>query len=197
MARERGRRKIIRPCGRPVEVAGLWERLLAGEIDAVASDHAPWPLADKTHDRPSSTTTPALLASRPWCRCSPGGLLSQASPSRLSSAWSPAPARIFGLDHRKGPSSWAWTPTSLAFTLRRLQPRRAKSALERPLEPVPRDEASRAGRAHRLAGRGRLRGPAGRPGRARGGGGGGGGGGRVVGRERAWPRWLSRRRPPR
>lgn len=35
------------PLREPEHVAGLWEHLLAGEIDFVTSDHVPWPIASK------------------------------------------------------------------------------------------------------------------------------------------------------
>ena len=35
------------PLREPEHVAGLWEHLLAGEIDFITSDHVPWPLASK------------------------------------------------------------------------------------------------------------------------------------------------------
>ena len=48
MRRQGGRLKINPPLRPPAEVGRLWERLSAERIDVVSSDHAPWPLSDKT-----------------------------------------------------------------------------------------------------------------------------------------------------
>ncbi len=48
MASQGGRLKINPPLRPPGEREGLWRALAQGRIDMVASDHAPWALADKT-----------------------------------------------------------------------------------------------------------------------------------------------------
>jgi len=102
MERARGRLKINPPLRAPAEVAGLWERIGAGAIDAVVSDHAPWPLADKTKPAifdnhsgaPGVETLVTVLA---------GGLLDRGeSLSALSQLLGAGPARIFGISHAKG-----------------------------------------------------------------------------------------------
>ena len=102
MERQGGRLKInppLRPAG---EVAQLWERLCAGAVDVVSSDHAPWPLSDKTRPVifdnhsgvPGTETLVTVLAA---------GLLGRGeSLSALSQLVAAAPARIFGLSHAKG-----------------------------------------------------------------------------------------------
>jgi len=117
MAREGGRLKINPPLRKPAEVAGLWERLLAGEIDAVASDHAPWPLSDKTRPAifdnhsgaPGTETLVPVLA---------GGLLSRGEPlAALARLVAEGPARIFGLDYAKGSLEVGKDGDVLAFHL--------------------------------------------------------------------------------
>jgi allantoinase len=102
MERAGGRLKINPPLRAAVEVAGLWERLGAGAIDAVASDHAPWPLADKTKPTifdnhsgaPGTETLVTVLA---------GGLLDRGeSLFAVSQLLAAGPARIFGISHAKG-----------------------------------------------------------------------------------------------
>jgi len=102
MERQGGRLKINPPLRAPVEVAGLWERLLAGGIDVVASDHAPWQLSDKTRPlifdnhsgAPGTETLVNVLAA---------GLLARGEDlNRLSDLLAAAPARIFGISHAKG-----------------------------------------------------------------------------------------------
>jgi allantoinase len=46
---QKGRLKINPPLRTARDRDGLWAAVTAGEIDLVASDHAPWDLADKTH----------------------------------------------------------------------------------------------------------------------------------------------------
>jgi allantoinase len=102
MERQGGRLKINPPLRSPREQAQLWERLSAGAIDAVSSDHAPWPISDKTRPAifenhsgvPGTETLVAVLAA---------GLLSRGgSLTALSQLVAAAPARIFGISHRKG-----------------------------------------------------------------------------------------------
>ncbi|MGA2803240.1 MAG: amidohydrolase family protein [Acidimicrobiales bacterium] len=102
MERQGARLKINPPLRPPAEVAKLWERLSAGRIDVVASDHAPWPLSDKTRPAifdnhsgaPGTETLVTVLAAGLLAR---GGDL-----STLSQLVAAAPARIFGISHAKG-----------------------------------------------------------------------------------------------
>jgi allantoinase len=50
LALQRGRLKINPPLRGASDAEDLWRQLARGDIDYVASDHAPWPLADKVHD---------------------------------------------------------------------------------------------------------------------------------------------------
>jgi allantoinase len=103
MERLGGRLKINPPVRSAGDVAGLWQRLLGGGIDVVASDHAPWPLGHKTAEvifdnhsgAPGVETLFPIVA---------GELLSNrggtvADVVRLTAS---TPARLFGLDHCKG-----------------------------------------------------------------------------------------------
>ncbi len=48
MARAGSRLKINPPLRPPADTDALWAGVASGAVDVVASDHAPWPLADKT-----------------------------------------------------------------------------------------------------------------------------------------------------
>lgn len=103
MARLGGRLKINPPVRTPADVDGLWRRLRSGAVDVVASDHAPWPIEHKSKEvifdnhsgAPGIETLVPLVAGEllaTW-----GG--SVADVVRLTAE---APARLFGLDDRKG-----------------------------------------------------------------------------------------------
>jgi allantoinase len=103
MARLGGRLKINPPVRTKGDVAGLWERLLGGSVDVVASDHAPWPLDHKTDEVifDNHSGVPGVETLFPIVA---GELLSKrggtvADVVRLTAS---TPARLFGLDHRKG-----------------------------------------------------------------------------------------------
>jgi len=102
MASQGGRLKINPPLRAGDEVEQLWERLSDGAIDVVSSDHAPWPLSDKTHPAildnhsgaPGTETLVTVLAA---------GLLARGeSLNALSELVAAAPARIFGISNAKG-----------------------------------------------------------------------------------------------
>lgn len=98
-----GRVKINPPVRAAEEVHGLWERLLAGSVDVVASDHAPWPLEQKVDPdifanhsgAPGVETLLPLMADAVFGSHD----LGVAALVRLLST---NPAGIFGLDDRKG-----------------------------------------------------------------------------------------------
>lgn len=84
------------------DVAALWEGIVTGRVDCVASDHAPHAPAEKetesVWDAQSGligveTLLPLLLAAVQAGRLSPGAL------TRLTAE---TPAALVGLDHRKG-----------------------------------------------------------------------------------------------
>jgi allantoinase len=102
MEREGGRLKINPPLRAASERGRLWERLLGGNIDVVSSDHAPWPLAQKTSPAifdnhsgaPGTETLVGVLAA---------GLLERGENlALLAELVAAAPARIFGLAETKG-----------------------------------------------------------------------------------------------
>lgn len=102
MAREAGRLKINPPLRATGEVEALWERVMSGAVDVVASDHAPWPLDYKLHPNifdnhsgaPGVETLVSVVASGLFAH---GG-----SVNDLARLVSSAPARLFGLSGRKG-----------------------------------------------------------------------------------------------
>ena len=102
MAGQGGRLKINPPLRPVTEVARLWERLCGGAIDVVASDHAPWPLSEKTRPAifdnhsgaPGTETLVTVVAA---------GLLARGEDlNKLTRLVAAAPARIFGISHAKG-----------------------------------------------------------------------------------------------
>jgi allantoinase len=102
MAAQKGRLKINPPLRSAADREGLWRRVSDGTVDVVASDHAPWPLADKTKPdifdnhsgAPGVETLLAVLATRLLSR---GGSMSD-----LARLISTTPAALFGLADRKG-----------------------------------------------------------------------------------------------
>ena len=123
MRRQGGRLKINPPLRPPAEVGRLWERLSAERIDVVSSDHAPWPLSDKTRPAifdnhsgaPGTETLVTVLAAglspgvgtsarscSSWLRHQRGS-----SGSRTQKAlWRPAWTPMSWLSTRPGPSHW-------------------------------------------------------------------------------------------
>jgi allantoinase len=97
LATQGGRVKINPPLRSASNREALWQRLAAGQLSIVASDHSPWPLGQKTH--------PEILQNQsgmPGLETFPSVLLSEAirrgvSLSRIAEATSYTPARTFGL----------------------------------------------------------------------------------------------------
>ncbi len=102
MERQGGRLKINPPLRSPADREGLWERLTAGKIDAVASDHAPWPLSDKTHadvfDNHSGAPGVETLLTVVACGIEARG----GNMNDVAQVVSARPAALFGLSGRKG-----------------------------------------------------------------------------------------------
>lgn len=97
--------KCAPPLRPPGEKERLWQRVLAGEVDIIASDHSPCPWADKMAGDGDifaawggisglQSSLPAMLTHGVRARGLPLGEL-----VRMMSA---APARLFGLDRQKG-----------------------------------------------------------------------------------------------
>jgi allantoinase len=97
--------KCAPPLRARANVEALWERVLAGQVDLIASDHSPCPTADKQRGEQNiweawggitgvQTMLPLLLHEGVHRRGMPLPLL-----ARLTSA---NPARLFGLYPRKG-----------------------------------------------------------------------------------------------
>jgi allantoinase len=94
---QQGRLKINPPLRSALDLEGLWAAVAAGEVDLVASDHAPWDLADKSHaaifdnhsGAPGVETLVPLTLSE--------GLARGIPVTTLSKALSETPARRFRL----------------------------------------------------------------------------------------------------
>jgi allantoinase len=103
VARQGSRLKINPPVRDEATRDGLWQRLLAGEIDVIGSDHAPWPLEHKTHADvfENHSGVPGVETMAPLVL----GAALQRGPHAFDAALdalTAAPARRFGLDRRKG-----------------------------------------------------------------------------------------------
>ncbi|MGH6740447.1 MAG: amidohydrolase family protein, partial [Bradyrhizobium sp.] len=80
----------------------LWQRLASGRLSIVASDHSPWPLAEKTRPEilcnqsgmPGLETFSSVLLSEGWRR--------GVAPTRLVQVSAATPAKTFGLNGSKG-----------------------------------------------------------------------------------------------
>jgi allantoinase len=100
---QRGRLKINPPLRRPADRNGMWDRLSAGKIDVVSSDHAPWPTEYKDNEgifanhsgAPGVQTSMAVTLSAALER---GTDAFNAAVRSLTSA----PAERFGVGHVKG-----------------------------------------------------------------------------------------------
>ena len=103
VARQRGRLKINPPIRTRQDVDGLWDLLVEGDIDIIASDHAPWPEEKKIHERmldnhsgvPGVETIYATVIAEALRR----------GPAAFGAAvlsLTRTPADRYGLGHRKG-----------------------------------------------------------------------------------------------
>ncbi|MGH9304691.1 MAG: dihydroorotase [Acidimicrobiales bacterium] len=115
MAAQGGRLKINPPLRSPADVEGLWHHVSSGAVDVVASDHAPWPISDKTRadifdnhsGAPGVETLLTVLGSRLLAR---GG-----SACDLARLVSERPAELFGLSGQKGSLAAGKDADILAF----------------------------------------------------------------------------------
>jgi allantoinase len=102
LATQGGRVKINPPLRSGSNREALWQRLAAGQLSIVASDHSPWPLGQKTN--------PEILQNQsgmPGLETFPSVLISEAirrdvSLSRIAQVSSLTPAQTFGLSGVKG-----------------------------------------------------------------------------------------------
>ncbi|MDO5698425.1 MAG: amidohydrolase family protein [Dermatophilus congolensis] len=100
------RLKINPPLRSRDEVEGMWQRVGAGEIQLLTSDHAPWPLERKTNPEilKNSSGAPGVEMLPTMCL----GQALQRDPSatglfdRVVTALTSAPADRYGIGHRKG-----------------------------------------------------------------------------------------------
>ena len=102
LATHGGRVKINPPLRSAANREALWQRLAAGQLSVVASDHSPWPLGQKTHPEilqnqsgmPGLETFPSVLISEALRRDVPL--------SRIAQVCALTPAHTFGLSSTKG-----------------------------------------------------------------------------------------------
>ena len=103
MLTQRGRLKINPPLRTAADREGLWERVEAGAVSVISSDHAPWPTELKDHDVvldnhsgvPGVETLVPVTLGHAWRR---GPAAFDAAVAALTEG----PARRYGVDHRKG-----------------------------------------------------------------------------------------------
>lgn len=100
-------KRALAKCNPPLRttdtVEDLWKRLLAGEIDFVTSDHAPWPLSNKQSDNifDNASGLPGVEQLLPLLYSS--AVVERGLPvPRLAELLSSNPARRYGLYPRKG-----------------------------------------------------------------------------------------------
>jgi len=111
-----GRLKINPPLRTADDVEGLWAHLREGSIDTIGSDHAPWPLSDKTHLNvfdnrsgvPGVETLFAVVANGSSAREGIGL-------DDLVRTMSSRPAELFGLGDRKGRLAPGYDADIVAF----------------------------------------------------------------------------------
>lgn len=91
------------PLRGPDEVEGLWERFHLGEIDAIASDHAPWPAGakDRSNIFDNASGGPGVETLLP-VTASSAIHEHRVDPCELVRTTSTKVARAFGLGDRKG-----------------------------------------------------------------------------------------------
>jgi allantoinase len=96
------RLRINPPLRTRADLDGLWRRVIEGSVDVIGSDHAPWPvelkIADDIFDTRSGVPGVETLVPLVMTHGGRRGLTA----ARLVELLSGAPARVFGLDHRKG-----------------------------------------------------------------------------------------------
>lgn len=108
--------KCAPPIREAAEREGLWEALLAGEIDQVASDHSPCPPARKATGGDffaawGGIASLELALPAVWTGARARGV----GPERLARWMSAAPARLAGLAHRKGAISAGYDADLVAW----------------------------------------------------------------------------------
>lgn len=102
---QRGRLKINPPIRSSDARSGIWSRLEKGQIDVVSSDHAPWPLALKSHEHilDNHSGVPGVET---LVAASLGGALQRDQDLTAFGAMVDSltinPAKRFGLDRLKG-----------------------------------------------------------------------------------------------
>lgn len=103
MLTQRGRLKINPPLRTAADRDGLWERIAAGVVNVISSDHAPWPVELKDHDVvldnhsgvPGVETLVPVTLGAAWAR---GADAFDAAVRALTLG----PAQRYGIAHRKG-----------------------------------------------------------------------------------------------
>jgi allantoinase len=103
MIRLGARAKVNPPPRTRADVDGLWARLATDEVDVLSSDHAPWPLSEKSQENifDNASGAPGVETLFPVC-ASVGLHERNVSIDSLVRACCWRPAELFGIGHRKG-----------------------------------------------------------------------------------------------
>lgn len=95
--------KCAPPIRDAAEREALWDAVIAGEIDLVASDHSPCPPSMKSTEGDFSAAWGGIASLQLSLAAVWTGARSRAVPPETIAKWmSAAPAKLAGLDHRKG-----------------------------------------------------------------------------------------------
>jgi allantoinase len=102
LVRLAGRGKCNPPFRTAAEVEAVWNRLLAGKVAYVSTDHAPWPLARKS-SADIFACSAGLLGEQSFGPLLASLLIERGLPLTLMARYgAEAPAAFHGLGHRKG-----------------------------------------------------------------------------------------------
>lgn len=103
MNRLAGRLRINPPVRKRIESERLWQKLDAGEIDCVSSDHAPWPAEKKDHQSifDNASGAPGVETLLPLV-FNEGVVKGRIRLATMVRALMENPAKIFGLYPQKG-----------------------------------------------------------------------------------------------
>ncbi len=102
LVRLAGRGKCNPPIRTIAEVEAVWQRLLAGKVAYVSTDHAPWPLARK-NSADIFACSAGLVGEQSFAPLMASLLIERGLPLTLMARYcAEAPASFHGLAHRKG-----------------------------------------------------------------------------------------------
>ncbi len=102
LVRLAGRGKCNPPFRTAAQVEAVWQRLLAGKVAYVSTDHAPWPLARKSSPDIFACSA-GLLGEQSFAPLMASLLIERGLPLTLMARYcAEAPATFHGIAHRKG-----------------------------------------------------------------------------------------------